>query len=150
MLLIFFFAVFTFLYVRLSVHPSVCLSFHALYAKIFGTNKLSNLYFSFVWVWLHTSFVHYHHHCYCYNYQCYFQYPALYLNSTTHPFSSHTPLYLGDALLYAIREGVYRIVELLIDQPSIPRDMLGADWSKNKQIGDESFDYSPDISPSEF
>ena len=28
-------------------------------------------------------------------------------------------VHIGDALLYAIREGVYRIVELLIDHPSI-------------------------------
>ncbi|XP_035826877.1 transient-receptor-potential-like protein, partial [Aplysia californica] len=54
---------------------------------------------------------------------------------------------IGDALLYAIREGVYRIVEMLIEHPSISRDMLGADWSKNRLVGDESFDYSPDISP---
>lgn len=54
---------------------------------------------------------------------------------------------IGDALLYAIREGVYRIVEMLIDHPSITREMLGADWAKYKQLGDESSDYSPDISP---
>ena len=54
---------------------------------------------------------------------------------------------IGDALLYAIREGVYRIVEMLIDHPSITREMLGAEWSKFKQPGEESPDYSPDISP---
>ncbi|CAG5129597.1 unnamed protein product, partial [Candidula unifasciata] len=54
---------------------------------------------------------------------------------------------IGDALLYAIREGVYRIVEMLINHPSISHDMLGADWAKMRHVDDESFDYSPDISP---
>ncbi|KAK7474523.1 hypothetical protein BaRGS_00034217, partial [Batillaria attramentaria] len=53
---------------------------------------------------------------------------------------------IGDALLYAIREGVYKIVEMLIEHPSITREMLGADWSKVRHE-EESFDYSPDISP---
>ena len=54
---------------------------------------------------------------------------------------------IGDALLYAIREGVYRIVEMLIDHPSITREMLGCDWSRHKSSGEESSDYSPDVSP---
>ncbi|KAJ8297880.1 hypothetical protein KUTeg_024411 [Tegillarca granosa] len=54
---------------------------------------------------------------------------------------------IGDALLYAIREGVYRIVEMLIDHPSISVEMLGQDWSKIRKTGEESSDYSPDISP---
>ncbi|XP_067661619.1 transient-receptor-potential-like protein isoform X1 [Haliotis asinina] len=54
---------------------------------------------------------------------------------------------IGDALLYAIREGVYRIVEMLIEHPSITREMLGYDWSKTRHMDEESFDYSPDISP---
>jgi len=59
---------------------------------------------------------------------------------------------IGDALLYAIREGVFKIVEMLIDHPSITSVMLGNDWSKSKYVGDivdfeESNDYSPDISP---
>ncbi|XP_055894639.1 transient-receptor-potential-like protein isoform X3 [Biomphalaria glabrata] len=54
---------------------------------------------------------------------------------------------IGDALLYAIREGVYRIVEMLIDHPSISRNMLGTEWSRTRYVDDESFDYSPDISP---
>lgn len=54
---------------------------------------------------------------------------------------------IGDAVLYAIREGVYRIVEMLIDHPSISRSMLGSDWSRTKHSGEESNDYSPDISP---
>ncbi|KAL8573433.1 hypothetical protein ACOMHN_032448 [Nucella lapillus] len=53
---------------------------------------------------------------------------------------------IGDALLYAIREGVYKIVEMLIEHPSITHEMLGAEWSKVRHKG-ESFDYSPDISP---
>lgn len=54
---------------------------------------------------------------------------------------------IGDALLYAIREGVYKIVEMLIDHPSISLDMLGSDWSKCRRTGEESSDYSQDISP---
>lgn len=54
---------------------------------------------------------------------------------------------IGDALLYAIREGVYKIVEMLIDHPSITRDMLGAGWARYKESGEESSDYSVDISP---
>lgn len=54
---------------------------------------------------------------------------------------------IGDALLYAIREGVYRIVEMLIDHPSITREMLGTDWARYKSTGEESSDYPPDISP---
>ncbi|XP_069130241.1 transient-receptor-potential-like protein isoform X2 [Argopecten irradians] len=54
---------------------------------------------------------------------------------------------IGDALLYAIREGVYKIVEMLIDHPSITLEMLGSDWSKGRRPGEESSDYSQDISP---
>ncbi|KAH9523212.1 bifunctional tryptophan synthase trp1 [Bulinus truncatus] len=57
---------------------------------------------------------------------------------------------IGDALLYAIREGVYRIVEMLIEHPSISRNMLGSDWCRTRYIDDESFDYSPDISPGKY
>lgn len=54
---------------------------------------------------------------------------------------------IGDALLYAIREGVFRIVEMLIDHPSITPEMLGNEWYKSKHVGEESNDYSPDVSP---
>ncbi|XP_076359761.1 transient-receptor-potential-like protein isoform X1 [Tachypleus tridentatus] len=54
---------------------------------------------------------------------------------------------IGDALLYAIREGVYKIVEMLINHPSITAGMLASDWAKSRQQGEESSDYSPDISP---
>ena len=59
---------------------------------------------------------------------------------------------IGDALLYAIREGVFKIVEMLIDHPSITPEMLGVEWTKSKYVGEigdpeESSDYSPDISP---
>ncbi|XP_061164348.1 transient-receptor-potential-like protein [Saccostrea echinata] len=54
---------------------------------------------------------------------------------------------IGDALLYAITEGVYKIVEMLIDHPSITLEMLGPDWSKSQRRGEESSDYSSDISP---
>lgn len=59
-------------------------------------------------------------------------------------------VHIGDALLYAIREGVYRIVELLIDHPSISREMLGVEWAAHKRAespDSESGDYSPDVSP---
>lgn len=36
----------------------------------------------------------------------------------------------GDALLYAITEGVYKIVEMLINHPSITPEMLANDWVK--------------------
>lgn len=42
---------------------------------------------------------------------------------------------------------MYRIVEMLIEHPSISRDMLGPEWTKARHVDDESFDYSPDISP---
>src|SRR6218665_454495 len=55
---------------------------------------------------------------------------------------------IGDALLYAVREGVYRIVEMLIDHPSISTEMLGSEWANQKLAdGEESSDYSPDVSP---
>lgn len=56
---------------------------------------------------------------------------------------------IGDALLYAVCEGVYRIVEMLIDHPSISREMLGSDWAAHKRADTEetSDDYSPDVSP---
>ncbi|XP_002733765.1 transient-receptor-potential-like protein [Saccoglossus kowalevskii] len=55
---------------------------------------------------------------------------------------------IGDALLYAIREGVYKMVEMMVNHPSISREMLGGEWSKmTKDPQEESSDYSPDISP---
>lgn len=54
---------------------------------------------------------------------------------------------IGDALLYAIREGVFKIVEMLIDHPSTKSSMLGSEWSTNSGPGEESSDYSSDISP---
>ncbi|CAH8467611.1 unnamed protein product [Heterobilharzia americana] len=58
---------------------------------------------------------------------------------------------IGDAILYAIQEGVYRIVEMLIDHPSITKEMLGTSWT-TQCIGigkreEESHDFSTDISP---
>jgi hypothetical protein len=47
---------------------------------------------------------------------------------------------IGDALLYAITEGVYKIVEMLIDHPSITLEMLGRDWSKAQKRDEESSD----------
>ncbi|XP_054722030.1 transient-receptor-potential-like protein [Uloborus diversus] len=54
---------------------------------------------------------------------------------------------IGDALLYAISEGVYKIVEMLINHPSITSEMLANGWAKSRLPGEESSDYSPDISP---
>lgn len=78
---------------------------------------------------------------------------------------------IGDALLYAIREGVYRIVEMLIDHPSISREMLGVAWPEYRRavqqaaataegasgdlasaaatatVDTETGDYPPDVSP---
>ncbi|CAB3374374.1 Hypothetical predicted protein [Cloeon dipterum] len=54
---------------------------------------------------------------------------------------------IGDALLHAITEGVLRIVELLIDHPSISASMLASGWSRSRPSTEESSDFSPDISP---
>ncbi|VDP71887.1 unnamed protein product [Echinostoma caproni] len=58
---------------------------------------------------------------------------------------------IGDALLYAIQEGVYRIVEMLIDHPSITKEMLGSAWTERvdfvSNTEEESHDFSADISP---
>ncbi|XP_038056459.1 transient-receptor-potential-like protein [Patiria miniata] len=55
---------------------------------------------------------------------------------------------IGDALLYAIREGVYKMVEMMVNHPSITRNMLGEGWSSTHfKKGQESSDYSYDISP---
>ncbi|XP_076057895.1 transient-receptor-potential-like protein [Oratosquilla oratoria] len=54
---------------------------------------------------------------------------------------------IGDALLYAITEGVYKIVEMLINHPSITTEMLANDWAKVRAKGEESSDFDPNISP---
>ncbi|XP_042212142.1 transient-receptor-potential-like protein [Homarus americanus] len=54
---------------------------------------------------------------------------------------------IGDALLYAITEGVYKIVEMLINHPSITPEMLANDWAKVRAGGEESSDFDPNISP---
>ncbi|XP_053645318.1 transient-receptor-potential-like protein isoform X2 [Cherax quadricarinatus] len=54
---------------------------------------------------------------------------------------------IGDALLYAITEGVYKIVEMLINHPSITPEMLANDWVKVRADGEESSDFDPNISP---
>lgn len=55
---------------------------------------------------------------------------------------------IGDALLYAIQEGVYKIVEMLINHPSITKEMLGSSWNLGKYHDfEESHDFSSDISP---
>jgi ankyrin repeat protein len=38
---------------------------------------------------------------------------------------------IGNALLCAIREGVYRLVETLINHNSITSDMLGEGWTRS-------------------
>lgn len=54
---------------------------------------------------------------------------------------------IGDALLYAIQEGVYRIVEMLINHHSISPEMIADAWSVERTAEEESPDYSLDISP---
>lgn len=55
---------------------------------------------------------------------------------------------IGNALLCAIREGVYRLVEMLINHKSITTDMLGPGWGKHlNEIEVSSSEYSSDISP---
>ncbi|ESO12412.1 hypothetical protein HELRODRAFT_63393 [Helobdella robusta] len=55
---------------------------------------------------------------------------------------------IGNTLLYAICEGTYEIVEMLIDHHSVTADMIGSDWGFNMKndfnISDEFF---PEISP---
>ncbi|XP_078603414.1 transient-receptor-potential-like protein [Branchiostoma floridae x Branchiostoma japonicum] len=51
---------------------------------------------------------------------------------------------IGNALLHAIREGVYRIVEMMVNHPSITPDMLGAGWSRVTQ---ECEDFSSCVTP---
>ncbi|KAJ8028176.1 Transient-receptor-potential-like protein [Holothuria leucospilota] len=61
---------------------------------------------------------------------------------------AQTGIDIGDALLQAIREGVYRMVEMMVNHPSISRQMLGEGWSSAyRSKRKESSDYSPDISP---
>ncbi|KAI6240138.1 hypothetical protein M3Y99_00500200 [Aphelenchoides fujianensis] len=55
---------------------------------------------------------------------------------------------IGNALLCAIREGVYRLVEMLVNHPSINKEMLGDGWCKSLDPSDAVVsEYSNDISP---
>ncbi|CCD62573.2 Transient receptor ion channel domain-containing protein [Caenorhabditis elegans] len=55
---------------------------------------------------------------------------------------------IGNALLCAIREGVYRLVEVLVNHPNITREMLGDGWSQALDPSEAaSAEYSSDISP---
>ncbi|KHN74212.1 Transient-receptor-potential-like protein [Toxocara canis] len=55
---------------------------------------------------------------------------------------------IGNALLCAIREGVYRTVEMLVNHPSITKDMLGEGWANYIESTEAaSNEYSSDISP---
>ncbi|PAV75940.1 hypothetical protein WR25_09382 [Diploscapter pachys] len=55
---------------------------------------------------------------------------------------------IGNALLCAIREGVYRLVEIQVNHPSITREMLGDGWSQQLDPSEAaSAEYSSDISP---
>lgn len=55
---------------------------------------------------------------------------------------------IGNALLCAIREGVYRIVEMIVNHPSITKDMLGDGWSKSLDPTEMAIsEYSNDVSP---
>lgn len=55
---------------------------------------------------------------------------------------------IGNALLCAIREGVYRLVEMQVNHPSITREMLGDGWAEHLDPAEvASAEYSSDISP---
>lgn len=55
---------------------------------------------------------------------------------------------IGNALLCAIREGVYRLVEMLVNHPSLTREMLGDGWGQCLDSSEvASAEYSSDISP---
>ncbi|XP_078684353.1 transient-receptor-potential-like protein [Branchiostoma floridae x Branchiostoma belcheri] len=51
---------------------------------------------------------------------------------------------IGSALLHAIREGVYRIVEMMVNHTSMTPAMLGAGWSS---VSPDCEDFSPCVSP---
>ncbi|XP_019647217.1 PREDICTED: transient-receptor-potential-like protein [Branchiostoma belcheri] len=51
---------------------------------------------------------------------------------------------IGSALLHAIREGVYRIVEMMVNHSSMTPAMLGAGWSC---VSPDCEDFSPCVSP---
>ncbi|KJH41533.1 transient-receptor-potential calcium channel protein [Dictyocaulus viviparus] len=60
----------------------------------------------------------------------------------------HPDIRIGNALLCAIREGVYRLVEMQVNHPSITREMLGDGWSEHLDPAEAaSAEYSSDISP---
>uniref|UniRef100_A0A0K0CZW9 ANK_REP_REGION domain-containing protein n=1 Tax=Angiostrongylus cantonensis TaxID=6313 RepID=A0A0K0CZW9_ANGCA len=60
----------------------------------------------------------------------------------------HPDIRIGNALLCAIREGVYRLVEMQVNHPSITREMLGDGWSEHLDSAEAaSAEYSSDISP---
>ncbi|CAJ0598054.1 unnamed protein product [Cylicocyclus nassatus] len=60
----------------------------------------------------------------------------------------HPDIRIGNALLCAIREGVYRLVEMQVNHPSITREMLGDGWAEHLDPGEAaSAEYSSDISP---
>ncbi|KRZ80906.1 Transient-receptor-potential-like protein [Trichinella papuae] len=53
-----------------------------------------------------------------------------------------------NALLYAIREGVFKMVEMIINHHTITADTLGDGWSRRLVVeNDENFEYASDISP---
>ncbi|KAK0419150.1 hypothetical protein QR680_013981 [Steinernema hermaphroditum] len=55
---------------------------------------------------------------------------------------------IGNALLCAIREGVYRLVEMLVNHPSISKETLGEGWSQYLDPQETATaEYSSDISP---
>ncbi|CAI4228848.1 unnamed protein product [Auanema sp. JU1783] len=55
---------------------------------------------------------------------------------------------IGNALLCAIREGVYKIVEMLVNHPSITPEMLGEGWSQHLDPAEAAgAEYPSDISP---
>ncbi|WKX99872.1 hypothetical protein Q1695_014614 [Nippostrongylus brasiliensis] len=60
----------------------------------------------------------------------------------------HPDIRIGNALLCAIREGVYRLVEMQVNHPSITREMLGDGWAEHLDPAEAaSAEYSSDISP---
>uniref|UniRef100_A0A914DUS0 Transient receptor ion channel domain-containing protein n=1 Tax=Acrobeloides nanus TaxID=290746 RepID=A0A914DUS0_9BILA len=55
---------------------------------------------------------------------------------------------IGNALLCAVREGVYKLVEMLVSHPSITKDILGDGWSGYLDPSETATsEYSSDISP---
>ena len=56
-------------------------------------------------------------------------------------------IHIGNALLHAVHEGSYKIVELLCNHPQIKPRILGYDWAKYRGDSDTFYNYPNYVSP---